>query len=247
MQLAQRGPQRLLDLLAERDLDGQRPHVLLRRGAGRGELRGLRHADLAVHVAHPAQRRALPVEARHRVGAQDRQRLLALQIGPQLLELDGPRVVAAGPQEVDHLAEGAHRRGVPGARLLDQAAHHLREQQRVRPRADHELVERPFRVQEDEAARRGSLVRVEAARRQAVGDQPAVVFGRDHEHGRALGQPRGHEVGDRIGQRAVVVVELDDVLRVIAARADQQVGRRCGVDRSLAGRRLLVRLLIGLE
>ena len=140
--------------------------------------RAARDRDVRVLAADLADARAgRPVgERRHRVGAQQIERIDGAEIGPHLLERDRGGVIRALPQEVDHLAVGAHLHPPLAARAdgFDEAAHDPREQLSIGGIADHELLQRRRRVQDREIAGEALGLDVDVHGREASDELLAV-------------------------------------------------------------------------
>ena len=149
-------------------------------------------------------------ERRHRVGAEQIERIDGAEIGPHLLEGDRGGVIRALPQEVDHLAVGAHLHPPIAARAdgFDEAAHDPREQLSIGGTADHELFERRRRVQNREIAGGAFGLDVDVHGREASDELLAVRWRRDDHRGVAGQQRLADERGDPRRQFVVVLVEV---------------------------------------
>jgi hypothetical protein len=226
-ELDQRSAQRLLDLLALLDLGGQTPRAA--RGQPdlaaprRGGARRLGGAADLVQRGRVAVAVPLLVEAAHHVRAQQRRPALAAQVVPHLLEADGRRLVALAPQEIRHLAVGAHARvAVAPAAEIDGAADHRLEQLPVGHVADHEAGQGLSRVGQPQLFGGAGEVDVDAFCTQGAAEGVAVLLGGEHD-GRLAGlDPGGQVVGNQAAQEVVALAELDDVARL--GQPDQKVG-----------------------
>ncbi len=228
-EVAQRRAQRLLDSLAVLDLGGQparapgaHPDRAGPAGGARvgGRTRGLRRAQVAlarlaaelVQGGRVAVGLAFLVEAADHVGDREGHALALAQVVPQLLETDGRLLVPLAPQEVDHLAVGAHP-GPPVARPapLDGSAHHALEPLPVRHVVDHEVGQGLGRVEEAEPPARVGAVDLGPARAQAPAEALAMRLGGDDDHGLAIVQAGRKVVAHQAAQDVVRLAELDDV------------------------------------
>jgi hypothetical protein len=155
---------------------------------------------------------ALLVEAAHHVGAQQRDRVLSAQLVPHLLQPDRRLLVAVAPQDVDHLAVGAHpHSAVTAPAEIDLAADHALEPLPVRHGVDHQARQRLARVQEADPPLCGGVIDVDALFPQAVAEDGAVRLGRDDHERLARAQTGREIVRDQAAEVVVALVELDDV------------------------------------
>nr|WP_234023860.1 hypothetical protein [Sorangium cellulosum] len=171
--------------------------------------------DARVPVAHVAELTSMRLlgEVPQRITAQERDLAAVHELVPELLQADRAVRIAILPQEVHHLPEGAHEHAIAAAQEL---AHHIAdaapEPLGVRPAADHEGRERLPRVEEGDAPALAELGHVEPHRREASGEPLAVRPRGDHEQRLTVQQPLCHEGRHPIGQAALALVKLDDVV-----------------------------------
>jgi hypothetical protein len=217
-------PQGHLELVPAAHLALQRVRPLLEPGDLVHSAPGLLRLAVGLGGRHPGVRRAdapepLPValldEAVHRVTAQQPGHPGVHDVVPRLLERERGAVVTVPPEQIDHLAIGTHATSTSRGGRQEPAAGG-REQLRVGHSVDHELGQRLGGVDEDELARADGATSVVPARDEATLDRLPVRLGRDEDDRLAAAEPGGGEVGDDVAQELVVLVELNDVGRVVS-------------------------------
>jgi hypothetical protein len=167
----------------------------------------------------------LPVEVRHLVGAEQRERMRAGERVPQLLEPYGAGRIAILPEQVDHLAVHAHRgvdaRGKAG---LDHLADDRAEALSVGHQAVHEHRERIARIGQHQAAVANRELWIQATARQLARQGVAVRRSGYDDQRLALREARFQEISNGASKEAGVLVELDGVIAV-ASTIPAAIGR----------------------
>ena len=197
--------------------------VALHLGGGGAEALGRGHRR--VRAADGLELRLVTgvPEVAHVVGAQQRERMVARQVVPQLLELHGGVAMTVLPQEIDHLAVDAQAHARPRHhRLANDLADAVPEQRPVRHPAHHEGGEDLGGVVQAELARVAGRVDVDPQRLVALDEGLAVSLARDDDDRRPLTQRGGDEVRHEAGEEVLAVVELD---RVRVVRQTGALGR----------------------
>ena len=160
-------------------------------------------------LAAHRQERIRPVDAAHRVAAEEGERRRLGEVVAERLERDGIVGVAVGPEKRHHLAVDAH---VAGAGAVDEVADHLGEALGVGGVPIGEPGQGGGGIEDDEPALLPGNVEVDARHEDLSFDPGAMVGGR-HDDGGAIGQEAGNEEPpDGIREVIVVFVERDDVV-----------------------------------
>src|SRR5581483_3620547 len=216
---SQRFAQLLLQILAASDLRLEHLRLLLQTAdlaQSRVVIRlrvvlGRDHVFVLVTDIGESGTMSLLREITHGVRAEKCKALRAPQFVPQCFELHGTIDVAVLPEQVYHLAVGAHdrvRRRAPGG--LDGGAYRGVEPIAVRPRSHHKRLEGLACIEPQTrlAARRP---REEPPRMQTLGNRHAMRFGCYDDSGLARSYAVGEEVGDGGAEELVVLVKLNNV------------------------------------
>ena len=150
----------------------------------------------------------LVFELVQRVAAEEHEGARLLQLVPESFEAEHGVGVALGPEERDHLAEGAH---APPARrsALDESADDLGEEFGRRRRAVHQFCKR---LRRDVLPRVARLLHVQPEIQQPRLKPVAVLARRHDDAGVAFGESDADVAGERVEEKLVRLVELHEVL-----------------------------------
>ena len=163
----------------------------------------------------PRRSRRMPlrraVKTAHRIGAEERERELAAELRPELLQAYGRVRPPVVPEQGDHFAERPDAAPAAARRAFDHASDDVGETALIGSVVAHELGEAPDRVEGDEPTLAARAAEVEPIGGEPVGELLSMRFGGD-DHGGVTRAERGADVPrDRIDQENIAVVELDQV------------------------------------
>src|SRR5262249_11116048 len=136
----------------------------------------------------------------------------ALNLTPQLFNLDRGFVFSIGPEQTDHLSENsdraAARRG-PGKQSPD----NLSKEPRIGRVVHHQARQGLARIDGKISARPDYSGNIEAESVESLLESIAMVLCRDCDAGEALGETCSNKTAKRIQQKRIGVVELNIVRR----------------------------------
>ena len=219
--LAPRLAQCVLDFLAAQELRLQRQRALLQErdlalAQAHVAAQIARGSDVVVRVADLAEavRLRLVQEAPHRVGAEQRERVLLAQAVPESFQEQRRLLLPAAPEQIHHLAVRPNLSARShGDAPRDRRADECLEARPVRLTSGDESGDRLGSVEGHELIRALGLGEIKAHCAQHPLEHRGVLRGGDHQQGLALGEAFSEEGGDGGGEHLIVVVEPEEMAR----------------------------------